>query len=115
MAGLQSLRIFLAGGAVAQWLECRTCDRGVLGWNPADNNSLRNLGNSVYPTLPVSFGEAVVSYINYIAYISGYSDAHACGWSFKLELRYNSWVFLNFRYRFDKSFSNTDVTMCNFK
>ena len=41
---------------VAQWLECRTSDRGVLGSNPAVGTSLRNFGNSVYPTLPVSFG-----------------------------------------------------------
>ena len=35
-------------------------------------------------------------------------------WSFELELRYNSWVSLNFRYSFDKSFRITDVTMSLF-
>ena len=40
---------------VAQWLERRTGDRGVLGSNPADSTSLRNFDNSVYSTLPVSF------------------------------------------------------------
>ena len=42
-----------------QWpsgLERRTGDRVVLGSNPAAATSLRNFGNSVYPTLPVSFG-----------------------------------------------------------
>ena len=43
-------------GAAGQWLECRTGDRGVVGSNPAGRISLRNFGNSVYPTLPVSFG-----------------------------------------------------------
>ena len=32
---------------VAQWLERRTGDRGVLGSNPAGATSLRNFGNSV--------------------------------------------------------------------
>ena len=41
---------------MAQWLESRTGDRGVLGSNPADSTSLRNFDNSVYSTLPVSFG-----------------------------------------------------------
>ena len=41
---------------VAQCLECRTGDRGVIGSNPASVTSLRNFGNPVYPTLPVSFG-----------------------------------------------------------
>ena len=47
---------YSCGGAVAQWLECRTGDRVVLGSNPAGGTSLRNFGNSVYPTLPVYFG-----------------------------------------------------------
>ena len=42
---------------VAQWLERRTGDQVVLGSNPAGGTSLRYFGNSVYPTLPVSFGE----------------------------------------------------------
>ena len=37
-------------------LERWTGDRVVLGSNPAAATSLRNFGNSVYPTLPVSFG-----------------------------------------------------------
>ena len=40
---------------VAQWLERRTGDRGLLGSNPADSTSLRNFDNYVYSTLPVSF------------------------------------------------------------
>ena len=43
-------------GAVAQWLERKTGDQGVLGSNPADGTSLRYFRNSFYPTLPVSFG-----------------------------------------------------------
>ena len=46
-------------GQEGQWpsgLECRTGDRVVLGSSPAGGTSLRNFGNSVYPTLPVSFG-----------------------------------------------------------
>ena len=43
-------------GRVAQWLELRTGDRVVLGSNPAGGTSLQNCDNSVYPTLPVSFG-----------------------------------------------------------
>ena len=42
-----------------QWpsgLERRTGDRVVLGSSPAGGTSLRNFGNSVHPTLPVSFG-----------------------------------------------------------
>ena len=52
------LTFFLWGGA--RWpsgLERSTGDRTVEGSNPtAENVSLRNLGNSVYPALPVSFG-----------------------------------------------------------
>ena len=44
----------------ARWpsgLECWTGNRTVRGSNPtAENFSLRNFGNSVYPALPVSFG-----------------------------------------------------------
>ena len=44
----------------ARWpsgLERWTGDRTVQGSNPtAENFSLRNFGNSVYPALPVSFG-----------------------------------------------------------
>ena len=44
----------------ARWsseLERWTGDRTVRGSNPtAENFSLRNFGNSVYPALPVSFG-----------------------------------------------------------
>ena len=36
---------------MAQWLECKTSARGVLGSNPAGGT----FGNSVYPSLPVSF------------------------------------------------------------
>ena len=38
-------------------LEHWTGDRVVLGSNPAAATSLWNFGNSVYPALPVSFGE----------------------------------------------------------
>ena len=41
---------------VAQWLERRTGDPGVLGSNPAGGTLLRSCGNFVYPTLSVSFG-----------------------------------------------------------
>ena len=41
---------------MAQSLERRTGDRGVLCLNPAGATLLRNFGNSVYPTLPVSLG-----------------------------------------------------------
>ena len=46
------------GGAVSEWVtrQRRNGDRVVLGLNPAGGTSLRNFGNSVYPTLPVSFG-----------------------------------------------------------
>ena len=37
-------------------LEHWTGDRVVLGSNPAEATSFRNFGNSVYPTMPVSFG-----------------------------------------------------------
>ena len=43
----------------ARWpsgLERSTGDRVVLGSNPAAATSLRNIGISVYPALPVSFG-----------------------------------------------------------
>ena len=48
-------------GAVmgARWvrgLERSTGEREVLGSNPAAATSLRNVGNTVYPALPVSFG-----------------------------------------------------------
>ena len=43
-------------GMVAQCLERRTDDRDARSSNPAGGTSLRNCGNSVYPTLPVSFG-----------------------------------------------------------
>ena len=42
-----------------QWpsgLESRAGDRLVMGLNPAGGTSLWNFGNSIYPTLPVSFG-----------------------------------------------------------
>ena len=39
--------------AVAKWLECTSCDRGVLSSNPGRANT--KFGNSIYPTLPVSF------------------------------------------------------------
>ena len=44
---------------MAEWpsgLERWTGVRVVLGSNPAAATSLRNFGNSVYPTLPASFG-----------------------------------------------------------
>ena len=51
----------IRGGVVAEWV------RGLERWlgltvsrpgsNPAAATSLRNFGNSVYPALPVSFGE----------------------------------------------------------
>ena len=40
---------------MAQWLEHRTGDQGVLGSNPGRATS-ELCGNSVYPALPVSFG-----------------------------------------------------------
>ena len=46
--------------AVAQWLEHRTGDRGVLSLNPGGGTSLRDFHfhfvfvNSVHPTLPVA-------------------------------------------------------------
>ena len=43
-------------------LERWTGDRTVRGSNPtAENFSLRNFGNSVYPALPVSFGGDIKS------------------------------------------------------
>ena len=36
---------------MALWLEPRTGDQGVLGWNPG-RAMLRNFGNSVHPTSP---------------------------------------------------------------
>ena len=36
-------------------LDCTIGDRAVLGSNHAAATSLRNVGNSVYPALPVSF------------------------------------------------------------
>ena len=45
------------GGRWPSGLERWTGDRTVRGSNPtAENFSLRNFGNSVYPALPVSFG-----------------------------------------------------------
>ena len=42
---------------MAQWLEPRTGDRGVLKKsNPAAATSLRNFGKSVYPNLPMAIG-----------------------------------------------------------
>ena len=53
---LQAYHSRFKGGAVAEW-ERWTGDRTVRGSNPtAENFSLRNFGNSVYPALPVSFG-----------------------------------------------------------
>ena len=50
----------LSPSSGARWpcgLERWTGDRTVRGSNPAaENFSLRNFGNSVYPALPVSFG-----------------------------------------------------------
>ena len=52
--------LLLKWGGGGQWpsgLERWTGDRTVRGSNPtAENFSLRNFGNSVYPALPVSFG-----------------------------------------------------------
>ena len=48
--------MFTKGAQLPSGLEHRTGDRGVLGSNPAAATSLRNIGNSVYPTLLVSFG-----------------------------------------------------------
>ena len=47
--------ILLYGGSVV-WVHSRTGDRGVVGSNPIGSTLLRNFGNSVYPTLPVSVG-----------------------------------------------------------
>ena len=47
------------GGAVAEWVRelAWTGDRTDDGSSPtAENFSLQNFGNSVYPALPVSFG-----------------------------------------------------------
>ena len=53
----QSYQIYYGGGA--DWpsgLERRPGDRVILGSNSTAATSLRNFGNSVYPTLPVAFG-----------------------------------------------------------
>ena len=60
--------------SVARWpsgLERRTGDRVDLGSNPAGTTSLWNLGNSVYPTLPVSFGGDTNSHHTLLAYMPG--------------------------------------------
>ena len=45
------------GGAVAEWVRASTCDRTIDGSTPtAGHFALRNFGNSVNPSLPVSFG-----------------------------------------------------------
>ena len=41
-----------------RWLRLTT-GRSRPGSNPAEATSLRNFGNSVYPSLPVSFGETL--------------------------------------------------------
>ena len=52
-----SVHLCPQGGAVAEWVRASTGDRMVDGSSPtAENFSLRNFGNSVYPALPVSFG-----------------------------------------------------------
>ena len=52
-----SLLVETKGARWPSGLERWTGDRTVRGSNPtAENFSLRNFGNSVYPALPVSFG-----------------------------------------------------------
>ena len=51
------------GGCIAQWLYRRTGDQVVLGLNPATATSLWNFGNSVYPALPVYFGEIRIAVV----------------------------------------------------
>ena len=51
------MQITMVGDRWPSGLERWTGDRTVQGSNPtAENFSLRNFGNSVYPALPVSFG-----------------------------------------------------------
>ena len=55
--GQPTLKPLCAGAWWPSGLERWTGDRTVQGSNPtAENFSLRNFGNSVYPSLPVSFG-----------------------------------------------------------
>ena len=60
MDGETPIKILGRGRIGARWpsvLERWTGDRTVRGSNPtAENFSLRNFGNSVYPALPLSFG-----------------------------------------------------------
>ena len=56
---MQIKKLLLLFCREAQWpsgLEHWTGDRMLMGSNPAVATSLRNFGNSVYRTLPVSFG-----------------------------------------------------------
>ena len=57
LSNLAKLAKVIFGLEGSQSLECRTGNRGVMGSNPASAGatSLRNFGNSAYPTLPVSF------------------------------------------------------------
>ena len=54
--GAATFVFLLIGGTVGEGLERGTGEWVILGSNPAVGTLLRNIGNSVYPTLPVSFG-----------------------------------------------------------
>ena len=56
MAGPSHAHAGCVGMLWPSGLEHSTCDRVVQGLNPTGTASLRNFGNSVYPTLPVSLG-----------------------------------------------------------
>ena len=65
---------------MAQWLERRTCDRGVLGSKAAgsDGTSLRNFDSSVCPTLQCLSEETLKLFqgIFYLACMPGEVNDH---------------------------------------
>ena len=78
---------------MAAWvraLDTWTGDRVVLGSNPAAATSFRNFGNSVYPTLPVSFGGDTKSRRFFLSgvYAGGSKKSHQSA----LEMCNLSWI-----------------------
>ena len=70
--------IYVMGARWPNGLERWTGDRVVLGSNPAAATSRRNFGNSVYPSLTVSFGGVAKSRrsLLYVAYDRGSKISH---------------------------------------
>ena len=68
-------------GRVGAGLDHRSGDRVVMGSNRAGAASLRNFGNSVYPTLPVPFGRDTKRCMSLVSgvYARGSKTSHTGG------------------------------------